>query len=84
MLVPKPTDDYDETNRMDYAETAYRSIMNDEYILGALPGLAGYTQNGARGSFVVPRDALGPSLVDFISKVPTDSDRPRYSSPAWS
>lgn len=50
-------------------------LCNEEMIK-ALPGLAGYTRNGARGGFVVPRDDFGPSLVNFVSKVPTDSDIP--------
>lgn len=53
-------------------------LCNEEMIR-ALPGLAGYTQNGARGGFVVPRDNLGPSIIDFIAKVPTDSDIPPYN-----
>ena len=50
-------------------------ICNEEMIK-SLPGLSGYTKIGARGSFVTSRDELGSSLVDFISKVPTDDDRP--------
>lgn len=53
-------------------------ICNEEMIK-ALLGLAGYTQNGARGSFVVLRDELGSSIVDFIAKVPTDNDIPPYN-----
>lgn len=51
-------------------------ICNEEMIK-ALPGLAGYSPNGARGSFVISRDAFGPSLANFIAKVPTDDDMPR-------
>lgn len=50
-------------------------ICNEEMIK-ALPGLAGYTENGARGSFPVPRDELGSALANFISQVPTDDDIP--------
>lgn len=51
-------------------------ICNEEMVK-ALPGLAGYSPNGARGSFVIPRDTFGPSLASFIAKVPTDDDMPR-------
>lgn len=53
-------------------------LCNEEMIK-ALPGLAGYTENGARGGFVVSRDDLGSSIVNFIAKVPTDSDIPPYN-----
>jgi hypothetical protein len=45
-------------------------------MIKSLPGLSGYTKIGARGSFITSRDELGSSLVDFISKVPTDDDMP--------
>lgn len=48
----------------------------NEDMIKALPGLAGYTPNGARGSFVISQDELGASLVNFIGKVPMDSDMP--------
>lgn len=43
-------------------------------MIKALPGLAGYTQNGARGGFFTSRDELGSKIADFISQVPTDDD----------
>lgn len=45
-------------------------------MIKALPGLSGYTDNGARGGFFASRDAFGQKIVDFISQVPMDSDMP--------
>lgn len=50
----------------------------NEAMIKALPGLAGYTQHGARGGFVVSSDDFGSAVADFISKVPMDSDMPPY------
>jgi len=44
-------------------------------MIKALPGLADYTKNGARGRFYTDhRDELGTKVADFISRVPTDGD----------
>lgn len=43
-------------------------------MIKALPGLSGYTDNGARGGFFAARDSLGTAIADFIGKVPMDSD----------
>lgn len=48
-------------------------LCNEEMIK-ALPGLSGYTENGARGGFFAARDELGAKVADFISRVPMDSD----------
>lgn len=43
-------------------------------MIKVLPGLSGYTKNGARGGFFAPRDELGSKIADFIAQVPTDED----------
>lgn len=50
-------------------------LCNEEMIK-KLPGLAGYSSNGARGMFVTTRDGFGAAVVDFIGKVPMDKDMP--------
>lgn len=50
-------------------------LCNEEMIK-ALPGLAGYSENGARGDFCVNREEFGEKLADFINRVPTDGDIP--------
>lgn len=40
----------------------------------ALPGLSGYSKNGARGGFSVPKSKIGHAIADFIGRVPTDDD----------
>lgn len=47
-------------------------------MIKALPGLSGYTDNGARGGFFASRDEFDQKIVDFISQVPMDSDMPSY------
>lgn len=43
-------------------------------MIKVLPGLSGYTQNGARGGFFADRNELGTKVAEFIGRVPTDSD----------
>lgn len=43
-------------------------------MIEALPGLDGWTENGARGRMLVSKSEIGPKLVDFIARVPTDDD----------
>lgn len=43
-------------------------------MIKALPGLSGYTENGARGGFFASRGDLGTKITEFIAQVPTDSD----------
>lgn len=43
-------------------------------MIKVLPGLSGYTQNGARGGFFADRSELGAKVADFIGQVPTDDD----------
>lgn len=43
-------------------------------MIKALPGLSGYSQNGARGGFFADRDKLGTTIANFIGQVPMDSD----------
>lgn len=50
-------------------------LCNEEMIK-KLPGLAGYTQNGARGVFATTREGFGAAVADFIGKVPMDKDMP--------
>ncbi len=43
-------------------------------MIKALPGLDGYSENGARGRFIVSKGDLGDKIAKFIAQVPTDSD----------
>lgn len=43
-------------------------------MIKSLPGLSGYTDNGARGGFFADRNELGTKVADFIGQVPTDDD----------
>lgn len=43
-------------------------------MIEALPGINKYSENGARGGFVVDRSKIGGAIADFISRVPTDDD----------
>ncbi len=55
----------------------------NENMIKTLPGLTGYSENGARGVFSVPQSEIGPRLVDFIAKVPMDSDMWKPGGPLY-
>lgn len=61
-----------QTDKM-WVEYNIPKLCNVEMIK-ALPGLSGYTENGARGGFFASRDELGAKITDFIAQVPTDDD----------